>query len=325
MTTPATEGRPARAALRELWPWAGSFVMATGIVGVALAVTGRDTAGRVFTAVAGAALAAAAVAVAAGLLRGRGLPGAREPRGLTAVAGTCVVGAGAAHAGRPGLALALLVAGAALWAGLGAGALVRAPWPRGGRLFLPCVATEAVAGLAAMLAPGRDAPWMVAVAVVLAALGLALYAAGLARFDRGELRRGGGQTWVAGGAVAISALAVAEVVLAAEALGVMTGAHDALAGLAVALWAVAAAWLVVLVACEIRWPRLRYDPSRWATVFPVGMYAASAAVVGEAAGIGALETFARGWAWVAVTAGADTATGFARRATGYARVISGSR
>ncbi len=305
-----------RDALRELWPWEGSLVMATGIVGVALALAGHDAAAWAFVALAGLALAAGAAAVVAGIARGHGLPGAREPRGLTAVAGTCVVGAGLLALGWPGPAVALAVAGTVAWCALGAGALVRPPWPRGGRLFLPCVATQAVAGLLAAVAPELDAPWLVAVALALAALGVVLYLAGLARFDPGELRTGGGQTWVAGGAVAISALAVAQVALAAVALGTLGPAQDALRWLSLALWVVAACWLVALVAAEVRWPRPRYDPTRWATVFPVGMYSVSAVMVGRATDAGGLGTLGGAWAWVAVAAWAVVAAGLVRRAAG---------
>jgi tellurite resistance protein TehA-like permease len=38
---------------------------------------------------------------------------------------------------------------------------------------------------------------------------------------------------------------------------------------------------------------------RWATVFPVGMYAASSFDVGQVAGVPGVTDFARVWVWVA--------------------------
>jgi hypothetical protein len=42
-----------------------------------------------------------------------------------------------------------------------------------------------------------------------------------------------------------------------------------------AIYVLALAWLPVLVTAEIALPRLRFDPRRWATVFPLCMYAAA--------------------------------------------------
>ena len=69
----------------------------------------------------------------------------------------------------------------------------------------------------------------------------------------------------------------------------------------------------VMATGMIRWPRVRYDVRRWATVFPVGMYSAmsfTAAGVLGAAGIG---DFARACAWVALAAWLIVAAGAACR------------
>jgi tellurite resistance protein TehA-like permease len=59
------------------------------------------------------------------------------------------------------------------------------------------------------------------------------------------------------------------------------------------------AWLPVLVAAEVIRPRLGYDVRRWATVFPLGMYAACSFVVATAVHDGGLRRFAQAWTWVA--------------------------
>ena len=122
------------------------------------------------------------------------------------------------------------------------------------------------------------------------------------------------------GALAISALARAEIVQAMDAQRVMTGASDGLSGLDLALWIASAAWLPVLIGTELRRPRPRYDPSRWATVFPVGMYAASSFATGAAIGAAGITDFARVWVWVAVAAWWLAALGLVRRAIAAAIV-----
>ena len=294
--------------------------MGTGIVAVALALAGFETLFRALLGIAAATWLAAAAVLGAALVRRRAPPGIRAARALTAVAGTCVLGSGLELVGWSGLALALWIAGAALWCGLGAGAAMARPWPRGGLAFLPAVATQSVAVLGAALASPLDQDWMVVVALALLGLGVGLYVAALAWFDLSELRSGGGETWIAGGALAISALACAEIVRAIDAQGVMTGAADGLSGLDLALWIASVAWLPVLIGAELRRPRPRYDPSRWATVFPVGMYAASSFATGAAIGAAGITDFARVWVWVAVATWCLAALGLVRRAIAAAIV-----
>lgn len=68
--------------------------------------------------------------------------------------------------------------------------------------------------------------------------------------------------------------------------------------LSVVLWALAMAWLPVLLALEASHRRPGYDVRRWATGFPLGMYAACSFDVDAAAHLAGLATFARygcGW------------------------------
>jgi tellurite resistance protein TehA-like permease len=48
--------------------------------------------------------------------------------------------------------------------------------------------------------------------------------------------------------------------------------------------------------------RLSYDVRRWATVFPLGMYAACSFAAGQVTGITGIADFGRVWTWVAFTA-----------------------
>jgi tellurite resistance protein TehA-like permease len=93
---------------------------------------------------------------------------------------------------------------------------------------------------------------------------------------------------------------------------------------AILLWFAAAVWLllVVVLAAPLAYQRGRfarearhwatppsgspsssaspYDVRRWATVFPLGMYAACSFTVGQVAGVSAIVTFARVETWIAL-------------------------
>ena len=77
------------------------------------------------------------------------------------------------------------------------------------------------------------------------------------------------------GALAISALAAGELMKASAALGWEPSLRDVLRSATLALLALAWAGYAVLVICEVRWPRLRFDVRRWSTAFPLGMTAAA--------------------------------------------------
>ena len=50
-----------------------------------------------------------------------------------------------------------------------------------------------------------------------------------------------------------------------------------------------------------QWP-LRYDPSLWTVVFPIGMYGAATLSFGKAADLSFMEPLSRGVLWVAIAA-----------------------
>jgi tellurite resistance protein TehA-like permease len=68
------------------------------------------------------------------------------------------------------------------------------------------------------------------------------------------------------------------------------------------LWCAAMAWLPVLIVGEAVRPRLSLDLRRWATAFPLGMYAACGFVAGKVTGIAGIVDFAQVWTWVAFAA-----------------------
>ncbi|HKU58375.1 MAG TPA: hypothetical protein VJP39_02120 [Gaiellaceae bacterium] len=282
---------------------AGAVVMATGIVSVGFALDGETLLSRVLLVLAGAAWVALVLLLARGLRFGRPTVSV-----LTCVAGTEVLGARLAQLGWHREAAVLLAVGALLWVRL-VPSVMRTRLPATGSSFLLVVATESLAVLAAAIAGGRS--WLWVTAIVCAAAGLVLYVAVVAVFSVRELFGGHGDHWIAGGALAIAALACARVATVGHASG--------LANVALAVWSAAAAWLVALLVAEVTAPRPGYDAARWATVFPLGMYAVCSFAVAKAAGVGALADFARVWIWVAFAGWLAASSGISRRAVGQWR------
>jgi tellurite resistance protein TehA-like permease len=175
------------------------------------------------------------------------------------------------------------------------------------------VSAESLAVLCGVLATAYRAPWLLTAGTVVGLVGLALYPVVLARFDRGQLLIGAGDQWVAGGALAIAALAAANLGLAASRLTPGPLA-DALRVAAPAIGLAAFAWLPFLLGAEVVRPRVAYDVRRWATVFPVAMYAVAALQVGRLAGLGWLSAIARAWIWVALAVWAVVAAGMLAQA-----------
>lgn len=282
-------------------PPAGAVVMGTGIVAVALSLDGRRTLFRILLGV--GSLVWIALAVAAPLRatrdRARFAADARTPAALTSVAGTAVLGAGAIALGWEWAGVAALVLATVVWGSLIGPVLAASKGRAGGATLMLTVSTESLAVLAALVAARERADWLLVVALVPFVLGLALYVLVMLRFEIAQVGAGRGDHWITGGALAISTLAAATVAEGAKALAIL-GGGGTLEAISVGLWVLTILWLPVLVVTEAVRPRLRYDVRRWATVFPVGMYAACSFAVGTATGAGAITSFARVWVWVAV-------------------------
>jgi tellurite resistance protein TehA-like permease len=273
--------------------------MGTGIVSVALALDGEETVSRALF-----ALAAVGWVVSAAAALGR----EQLPASLTGVAGTAVLGGRAALLGWGRVATMALAVAVVMWLAL-LPSLVRTPRERAaGTSFLVVVATESIAVLAALVSQVEHTRWLATAALVPLVLGLAAYPLVARRFDLREIASGHGDQWVAGGALAIATLACAEV--GGAATGVL---HSTLDHAALVVWVLAIGWLPVLVAGELRGPRRGFDLRRWATVFPVGMYAVCSFLVAHVDGVGSIATFARVWAWVGLAVWLLALAGAARR------------
>lgn len=261
-------GRSPAAALRTRAGFAA--VMATGITSVASAELDLSILSWLF--------AALGFALYAALLLGLVLHPRAAPTGVeafAAVAATAVLGTRLGLDGDGLAARAFLAAAAAVWIVVWV-ALARTRrldplGPATGTRLLAVVSTQSLAILVAV-----NAGLPSALGIALLSLGIALYAALIGGIPRSELRAGAGDVWITMGALAISALAAAHVAIVA-------GGRP-LRDLAFALWVVATCWLPLLVYRELRHPRLRFEPKRWSTVFPLGMYSAASTAVGKTFG-----------------------------------------
>jgi tellurite resistance protein TehA-like permease len=287
-----------RRALAAVPPASGAVVMATGIVSIDLSSAGRETLSRVLLCIGTAVwLVLGALLVARAVLdRPRALREATSPAALTGVAGTAVLGTRYTLLGWRWAGVTLLVVAFGIWLVLLGPVLRHWATPTVGVSFVLAVATQALAVLAATLATSEDARWLVDAALAAFALGLAFYAFVISRFDWRQLVMGRGDHWVSGGALAISALAASKIALAAKDLGVISSTPK-IAQLV--LWAAAMVWLPALLGFELLFPRLEYDIRRWATAFPLGMFASCSFAVGAAVDAAGITRFARIWVWVA--------------------------
>lgn len=299
-------------------PAAGAAVMATGIVSVGLRQVGAGVLSDVALALAGVLWLALAEDFGRRFLwqRRRWVSEAHTPGALTGVAATTVLGVRVSLAGWQAVAVALLVLAALLWPLLLWAVLRRLKPHMPGAVFLICVATQGMATLCAVLAAALPARWLLWPALVLFVFGLGLYLYALGHFDVAAVRDGAGDHWVAGGALAISALACAKLTEAKSWTGAL---HSTLRVTALVLIALAWIWYVVLAAAELRWPRLRYDVRRWATIFPMGMTGAATSEVAKATGWSHLTGVGHTLVWIAAAAWLLVFAGLIREVAGQLR------
>jgi len=301
---------------RRLTAAGGAAVMGTGIVSVGLRLDGADLASRVLLGAALLLWLALAVALPARAADEgwRTALAYGDPASLSLVAATAVVGTRLALLGWTAAGVGLLAGAAALWFCLTGEVVRRRRAPTQGSSFLLTVASESLALLAATVAFRARVGWLDDLALAPFCLGLLAYPATAINFELRQLAVGRGDHWIAGGALAISTAAAGEIALAAQRTACLAGVHGALKDAALALWCAAIIWLPALIVAELRWPRLSNDPLRWATVFPLGMYAACSFVVGRLIDASPLVQFARIWVWVGFGAWAVALGGLARAA-----------
>lgn len=319
-----------RAGVEGLTPGYFALVMASGILSVGTALQGHRTLSSALLAICAAAFVVlltltawrfasfrhAAVEDFVDSRRGFGY--------FTFVAGTNVLGVRLGLDGHYAATAVLLGLAGTAWLVLG----YVVPWTAvlgqqerpvvakaNGTWFIWTVATQSVATAAATLEPhvatGRSA--LALLAVVAWSVGAFLYAVtGVVVTLRLMLYDFGPEDlnppyWVAMGALAITVLAGARIVEMADAPMVAV-TRDLIAALSVICWAFAT-WLIpVLVAAGwwrhvVRRIPLRYDPTLWSMVFPLGMYATGGIYLGEADSLPLVHRIASAELWVALAVG----------------------
>ena len=295
----ATTSRLVDDVVATLFPGYFALVMATGIIAV-----GADQQEVDWLAEPLFAIAIVAYVVLAGLLVARLV---RYPRRLvadltshakgfaflTVVAATNVLGSAAIvlHDWR-GVAWALWYTSLALWAVLAYTPLIavvlRSPKPGlgagiNGSWFLLTVSTESIAVLGALLLARSGSDALAFVCLAAFALGLVLYLIVMTMvflrwtFQALEPTEADPPAWIAAGAVAITVLAGSNLLLARDSSVRIERVAPFVEGIVVLAWATATFWFPLMVAIGIwrhivRKVPLRYHPSYWAMVFPLGMY-----------------------------------------------------
>ncbi len=212
---------------------------------------------------------------------------------LTAVAATNVLGGSAAliH-GWWSTAWVMWWIGIALWAPLLYATLfavvLRGDKPGleagiNGTWFLLTVSTESVAVLGALLFNHHRSEPLAFFVLATFTLGVVLYLIIMTMvflrwtFQELEPTEADPPAWIAAGAVAITVLAGSTILLDADASAQLRRVAPFVEGVVVLAWATATFWFPLMVAIGvwrhlIRRVPLRYYPSLWTMVFPLGMY-----------------------------------------------------
>jgi tellurite resistance protein TehA-like permease len=294
-------------------PASWTIVMSCGVVSIDLHTVHQPVLSAILLWFATAVWLVLVVVLAAPLAGRRGdRRGATSPVVLASVAATAVLGTRLALEDDR-VAAVLLVIAAIGWVLLVPPVLRHWTTPTTGISFVLGVATDGLALLSATLAVACRAGWLLDAAALLLLLGLAFYAFTVTRFDLRQLLLGHGDHWIAGGALAIAALAAGRITEAARTLGRFAPLNQLFTVGTLVLWCLAVAWLLPLIVTECVRPRLVYDVRRWATVFPLGMYAACSVVVGQVTGLVAISSIGPAGTWVAVGATLLALAGLVRR------------
>lgn len=315
-----------RPRVAELTPGYFALVMASGIISLGLELLGLSTVSRVLWVIAAAAYLVLIGLngwrlAAARLEMGRDLRDPRRGFGFfTFVAATNVLAARCAAAGWYLPAKVLFVIGLTAWLVLGylipwIAVLGRTERPvvasANGSWFVWVVASQSVAVVAATLEPvwAGLRPGLAVIAVLSWSVGVFLYAAAAMLVALRLLlypltpQEFDPQYWVSMGAVAITVVAGSRIV-EMESTPMVDATRGLVAGLSVVFWAFAT-WLIpVLIAAGVwrhaaRRIPLRYVPTLWSMVFPLGMYSVAGIYLGRADSLPLVAWIGSAWMWVA--------------------------
>ncbi len=296
---PATPSSP----LATLFHGYFALVMATGIVAIAADQQSLDLLAQILYVVTVIAYVVLAVLLVTRMVRYRSnfvADVTNHAKGfafLTTVAATNVLASASivVH-GWWNLAWALWWASLVLWAVFVYTTLVAVVIDRdkpglqggiNGSWFLLTVSTQSVAVVAGLFLTRTDSDALAFTAIAAFTLGVVLYLIVMTMvflrwtFHPLDPTEADPPAWIAAGAVAITVLAGSNILLAADrAPDRVARIAPFLEGLVVMAWATATFWFPLMIAIGIwrhvvRRVPLRYHPSYWAMVFPLGMYGAA--------------------------------------------------
>jgi tellurite resistance protein TehA-like permease len=322
--------------IATLFPGYFALVMATGIIAVAASLEGVDWLADVLFVIAAVAFVVLAILTLARLIGFtdelvRDLTThAKGFAFLTIVAAANVLGSASAVVhGWWGLAWVLWWLGIGLWVVLLYSTLfavvLGGPKPGlesgiNGTWFLLTVSVESIAALGALLLVRHPSDTFAFALIAAFLLGIVLYLIVMTmvflRWTFQELSptEADPPAWIAAGAVAITVLAGSNLLSARTASPRIELLGPFLQGMVVLAWATATFWFPLMVAIGVwrhivrRMP-LRYHPSYWALVFPLGMYAAATFRMRSAIELDALEWLPKATLGVALVAWTATFVG----------------
>lgn len=298
----ATEPSSSPSPVATLFPGYFALVMATGIVAIALEQQEISWLAQVLYWLAAVGYIVLAVMLVARIVLywSRFLADVtNHAKGfafLTTVAGTNVLGAasGIIH-GWWDLALVLWWIGVVCWAVFIYITLISVVVLDGkpglenginGTWFLLTVSTQSIAVLGALLLPMHPSEALAFTILACFLLGIVLYLIVMTMvflrwtFSRWEATEVDPPAWIAAGAVAITVLAGSNILLSVDASDRIALLVPFIEGMVILAWATATFWFPLMVAIGV-WRHLvervplRYHPSYWSLVFPIGMYSAS--------------------------------------------------
>lgn len=293
---------PTSGAIASLFPGYFALVMATGIIAVAAAQQGMRWLADGLYVIAAVAYVVLALLTLVRVVRFQRnfrndiVSHARGFAFLTIVAATNVLGSASAVVhGWWGLAWALWWVSLVLWVILLYSTLIAVvlggPKPAfgagiNGTWFLLTVSTESIAVLGALLLPRHPSDALAFTCLAAFVLGIVLYLIVMTMvflrwtFQELEPTEADPPAWIAAGAVAITVLAGSNLLNGAALSTRLARVEPFVEGMVTLAWATATFWFPLMIAIGVwrhivRRVPLRYHPSYWALVFPLGMYGAA--------------------------------------------------
>jgi len=339
--------------IATLFPGYFALVMATGIVAVAAEQQRLDLLAEVLYVIAATAYVVLAVLLAIRIIRfwpDFAADVTNHAKGfafLTTVAATNVLAsASIVIHGWWDLAWTLWWISLALWAAFIYATLIAVVIDRdkpglqggiNGSWFLLTVSTQSVAVVAGLFLTRTDSDALAFTAIGAFTLGIVLYLIVMTMvflrwtFQPLDPTEADPPAWIAAGAVAITVLAGSNILLAGDQAPVrIARLTPFLEGLVVMSWATATFWFPLMVAIGIwrhlvRRVPLRYHPSYWSMVFPLGMYGAATYRMRAAIDLDALAWLPKVELVVSMTAWTITFVGLGWTLAGAFRVGVASR